>query len=58
MITTPQRLLIRTEEDTMKNDKKYFDEPEMKIVLFTVDDVITTSGDDPLEVAELEEIPD
>ena len=30
----------------MKNDKKYFEEPEMKIVLFTVDDVITTSGAD------------
>ena len=58
MITTPQRLLIRTKEETMKNDKKYFEEPEMKIVLFTEEDIITTSGDDPLEVAELEQFED
>ena len=56
MITTPQRLLTRAEEDIMASKKIPYEEPIVEVIEFTAEDIITTSGErDP---AELEEIPD
>ena len=58
MITTPQRLLTRAEEDIMASNKFPYEEPAFDVIKFTADDIITTSGDNWKEPAELEEIPD
>ena len=56
MITTPQRLLTRAEEDIMASKKFPYDEHTAQVTEFTAEDIITTSNE--RDVAELEKIED
>lgn len=42
----------------MENKKFPYEEPEMTIMVFSSEDIITTSGGAGQDLAELEEIPD
>ena len=42
----------------MENKKFPYEEPIVEVINFTSEDIITTSGDDWKDPAELEEIPD
>ena len=58
MITTPQRLLTRAEEDIMASKKFLYEEPAAQVIEFVAEDILTESGDNWKDPAELEEIPD
>ena len=42
----------------MASKKFLYEEPIVEVIEFTADDIITTSGDNWKDPAELEEIPD
>ena len=42
----------------MKNEKTFYEEPVVEVIYFDTEDVITTSGGDWRDPAELEEIED
>ena len=42
----------------MANNKFPYEEPAVELIKFTAEDILTTSGDNWKDPAELEEIPD
>lgn len=59
MITTLQRLLTKTKGETlMENKKNFYEGPKFEVIRFDTEDIITTSGGNWKDPAELEEIED